>query len=131
MPPTTTVRIAVNGTLMKEQEVNPAFVASGAAFIEEARTGPAYRLWSIQDRHPAMQRTSGSGASIALELWDLPADQLAGLLEREPPGLCVGWVTLENGENVLGVLGEQWLCESSVEITRFGGWRAYIATLSK
>jgi hypothetical protein len=37
-------------------------------------------------------------------------------------------VTLTDGDEVLGVLGEPILCEGQREITRHGGWRAYRAS---
>ena len=43
------------------------------------------------------------------------------------PGLCIGKVELEDGGQTLGVLGEPLLCEGMREITRYGGWRAYVA----
>jgi allophanate hydrolase len=36
-------------------------------------------------------------------------------------------VRLEDGSLVLGVLGEQALVEGHREITKYGGWRAYLA----
>jgi hypothetical protein len=38
-------------------------------------------------------------------------------------------VTLDDGSEVLGVLGEPILCEGQKEITETGGWRAYIASM--
>jgi len=124
-----TVLLAVNGTLMRGLELNGNLVAIGAEFVEETRTTPNYRLWSIQDRHPAMQRTQepGGGASVAVEIWSVPVSGLATLLQREPPGLCIGKVQLIDGRELLGVLGEAWLCAGQREITTFGGWRAYTA----
>lgn len=119
--------LAVNGTLMRGLELNPNMIAAGASFVREARTAPCYRLWTIGDRHPAMQRTRGEGAQVALELWDVPLAGLASILMNEPPGLSIGKVLLEDGSIVLGVLGEPFLCEGQGEITGFGGWRAYIA----
>jgi hypothetical protein len=52
---------------------------------------------------------------------------VGGRFDREPPGLCIGKVQLADGEETLGVLGEPALCEGQREITRYGGWRAYIA----
>jgi hypothetical protein len=120
--------LAVNGTLMRGLELNPNMLAVGARFVREDRTDACYRIWSINDRHPAMQRTPGAGTSVALELWDVPLAGLASILSNEPPGLCVGKVVLADGSVVLGVLGEPFLCEGQLEITRFGGWRAYIAS---
>ena len=118
------VKLAVNGTLMRGLELNPNMIAAGASFVRESRTEKAYRLWSIGDRHPAMVRVAQGGVSVALEVWEVPFAGLGKILLQEPPGLCIGKVKLEDGEEVLGVLGEPILCEQSgKEITKYGGWR--------
>jgi len=122
------VHLAVNGTLMRGLELNPNMLSEGATFVREAATVPAYRIWSIGDRHPAMIRVASGGVSIALEVWAVPPEGLAKILMQEPPGLCIGKVKLLDGEEVLGVLGETLLCEGQREITQHGGWRAYIVS---
>ena len=117
--------LAVNGTLMRGLELNQNMVDAGATFVREAKTEPAYRLWSIGDRYPAMQRVTDGGAAVALELWELPSMGVAQILQQGPPGLTVGKVILEDGAQVLGVLGEAIACEGQREITQWGGWRAY------
>ncbi len=129
-PMEATVYLAVNGTLMRGLELNANMHLVGATFVREADTEPAYRLWSINDRHPAMMRVKQGGAAIALEIWAVPAGNMGTLLLLEPPGLCIGKVRLGDGEEVLGVLGEAFLCEGKRDITEFGGWRAYIAHLA-
>ena len=124
-----TVNLAVNGTLMLGLELNNNLLAVGATFVREATTEPTYRLWSIDDRYPAMLRVREGGSAIALEVWKVPSAGLATILLQEPPGLCIGKVHLSDGEVVLGVLGEPILCENRHEITQWGGWRAYIETL--
>jgi gamma-glutamylcyclotransferase (GGCT)/AIG2-like uncharacterized protein YtfP len=119
------VELAVNGTLMRGLELNRNMLRVGAKFVREADTEPRYRLWSIADRHPAMQRVATGGTTIAVEIWSVPAIGMATLLLLEPPGLCIGKVRLATGEEVLGVLGEAILCEGQKEITAWGGWRAY------
>jgi hypothetical protein len=121
------VLLAVNGTLMRGLKLNPNLLAVGATFVEETTTSPVYRLWTIADRHPAMQRMTSGGVAIALEVWAVPAIGLASILLKEPPGLCIGLVTLADGRSVLGVLGEAYLCATGREITHYGGWRAYMA----
>ena len=126
---TDSAHLADNGTLMRGLELNPNMVAAGATFVREASTVPAYRLWTINDVHPAMIRvTDDSGTAVELEVWDVPLDGLAGILLKEPPGLTIGKVTLDDGSEVLGVLGEPALVEGQLEITEHGGWRAYIAS---
>jgi hypothetical protein len=121
----TYLHLAVNGTLMRGLSLNGNLQAIGALYLREARTAPIYRLWSIQNRYPAMLRVATGGAAIALEIWAVPPGGLGTLLLQEPPGLCIGKVELDTGESVLGVLGEPLCCEGGHEITQWGGWRAY------
>jgi hypothetical protein len=100
-------------------------------FVAEAFTAPAYRLWSIADRHPAMMRFNQGGREIALEIWSVPLSRLGEILQSEPPGLCVGKILLSDQREVLGVLGEPFLCDGQPEITGYGGWRGYTASRSQ
>ena len=124
---TASTLLAVNGTLMRGLELNNNMLEVGAKFVREDETDACYRVWSIDDRHPAMLRTPGQGTRVALELWDVPVEGLARIMQNEPPGLTIGKVVLQDGSVVLGVLGEPFLCEGKREITEFGGWRAYVA----
>ena len=68
-------------------------VPQGSTFIREDRTMPEYRLYSINDVHPAMVRVPANatnGVSVVVEIWCVPADGLATLLGQEPPGLSIG-----------------------------------------
>ena len=119
--------LAVNGTLMRGFELNPNLLMAGATFVRETTTEPAYRLWSVNDRHPAMMRVATGGVAVTVEVWSLSPAGLASVLLKEPPGLSVGKVKLADGTEVLGVLGESILCEGQREITHFGSWRSYLA----
>jgi hypothetical protein len=125
------VVIAVNGTLMRGLELEPNLVNLGATFISENRTEPAYRLYSINDVHPAMVRVpenATNGVSVAVELWNVPADGVATLLQKEPPGLSIGKVKLQSGMTVLGVIAEPALVVRMKDISGFNGsFRDYIA----
>ena len=121
------VHLAVNGTLMRGLELNHNLTKVGSRFVRQTTTSPYYRLWSIKDRHPAMVRVRSGGARIQVEVWAVPAAGLAAILLKEPSGLCVGRIDLEDGTEVLGVLAEPILCEGMFEITRWGGWRQYLA----
>jgi hypothetical protein len=122
--------VAVNGTLMQGLDLNVNLQEVDAVFMRETITAPIYRLWSIDDRHPAMMRVSAGGRSIALEIWSLPLAGLAKILQQEPAGLCIGKIKLADNSEILGVLGEPFLCEGQREITEFGGWRNYIKSLN-
>lgn len=147
-----TIELAVNGTLMRGLELNNNLLNIGAYFVREDATEPLYRLWTIDDRHPAMikqviskeaeqqqaipslyisEEPATPVRSIAVEIWAVPVSGISIVLIAEPPGLCIGKVTLLDGvTTVLGVLGEPWLCHNQKEITEYGGWRSYIATLN-
>jgi gamma-glutamylcyclotransferase (GGCT)/AIG2-like uncharacterized protein YtfP len=129
--PIAPVLLAVNGTLMRGLELNPNLLAVYATFVRETTTEPAYRLWSINDCHPAMVRVKSGGVAVAVEVWAVPPAGLASILLKEPPGLSIGKVKLADGSEALGVLGETILCEGQNEITRFGGWRAYVSLRSQ
>ena len=122
------VRLAVNGTLMQGLGLHQNMINAGATFEKEAKTAKEYRLYSINDEHPAMMRVyEPIGAEIALETYLVPAAGLVSILQNEPPGLCIGKINLNSQEQVLGVLGEAILCEGQQDITEYGGWRAYTA----
>ena len=123
--------LAVNGTLMQGLELNDNLQQVGAVFIRATLTAPIYRLWSIADLHPAMMRVSTGGNAIALEIWSLPVAGLAQILQQEPAGLCIGKIKLIDNNEVLGVLGEPFLCEGQREITEFGGWRSYTKSFAR
>jgi hypothetical protein len=120
------IDFAVNGTLMRGLELNGNLLKVGAVFVREDLTAPIYRLWSIADRHPAMLRVSQDGQAIALEIWSITPAALGDILSSEPAGLCIGKIVLADSQEVLGVLGEPFLCEGQQEITTYGGWRAFM-----
>lgn len=125
------VLLAVNGTLMRGLELEPNLVNLGATFVREDRTEPAYRIYSINDIHPAMVRVPANatnGVSIAVEIWSVPADGIATLLGKEPPGLSIGKAKLQNGSIVLGVIAEPALVVGMKDISNYNGsFRDYIA----
>ena len=125
------ILLAVNGTLMRGLELNENLTRIDAKFIREDKTDNCYRLWSINDVHPAMIRTSEKMASIDLEIWEVPVEKIASLLLNEPAGLTIGKVVLSNQTICLGVIGEPFLCENQLEISKYGGWRTYIEQKSK
>lgn len=122
-----TLNLAVNGGLMRGFKDNQNLLDVNATFVREAQTKPIYRLFSINDIHPAMMRVTEGGKAIAVEIWAVPLAGIGTVLIQEPPGLCIGKVSLKDGEEVLGVLGESICCDRGKEITQYGGWRNYIA----
>ena len=126
-----TLSLAVNGGLMRGFKDNQNLLNVHATFVREATTEATYRLFSIDDVHPAMMRVKTGGKAIAVEVWAVPLAGIGIVLIEEPPGLCIGKVLLADGEEVLGVLGESSCCDRGIEITQYGGWRNYVTNLKQ
>jgi allophanate hydrolase len=69
--------------------------------------------------------TSG-GAAIEGEVWALPTAAIGMLLAQVPPPLGFGNVSRADGP-CLGFLAETAGVEGAEDITRFGGWRGWLA----
>jgi gamma-glutamylaminecyclotransferase len=113
----------VNGTLMRGLALNANL--DGAEFVEEARTAPNYRIFSIRDVHPGMYFVREGGVSVPGEIYLVPGDVWRRVEAGEPPGLYRGPVTLSDGRVVPGILYPQEMTEGHRDISDFGGWRAY------
>lgn len=124
------IQLAVNGTLMRGLALEKNLKNVGAVFLRETKTQKSYRLWSIRDDHPAMLRVDPQdprAVTVDVEVWEVPMAGLTKVLQQEPEGLSIGKVKLEDGQVVLGVIGEPELVKGQKEISSFGGWRSYLA----
>jgi gamma-glutamylcyclotransferase (GGCT)/AIG2-like uncharacterized protein YtfP len=121
--------LAVNGSLMRGLALNENLLTVNAKFVRVDLTSDRYRMWSINDQYPAMQRSSEGGQNIQLEIWQMSSSALVKLLESEPPGLCLGKVELADNQWLFGILGEDFICQGMKEITSWGGWRDYQSNL--
>jgi allophanate hydrolase len=116
------------GAHMSGLALNHQITTLGGRLLREANTLPEYRLWDLGDR-PGMVRDH-RGAAIAGEVWALPTSSIGSLLAQVPPPLCFGSVALSDGP-CLGFLAEPAGIGGAPDITRFGGWRAWLASASR
>ena len=77
-----------------------------------------------------MVRNEKTGASIELEVFELPIAHLGSFLQGIPAPLGLGKIELESGEWVTGFICESYAIIGAEDITSFGGWRAYIQSLN-
>ncbi len=70
--------------------------------------------------------TTPSGASIAGEVWRLPAAGFARFMAGLAAPMAIGRVVLDDGRDVLGFLCEPAAVRGAADITSFGGWRAWL-----
>ena len=124
------IELFVNGTLMRGLTLHKNL--DGANFLGEFHTLPIYRLYSIDDIHPGMFEVEEGGVSVAGEMYSMSDEIFQRVKNGEPSGLYFGDVKLNNGSTVKGVLFPREIAESNhKDISNFGGWRAYIASLKK
>ena len=122
--------LAVNGTLMRGLELENNLKAVTAIFIKESQTEKAYRLFSIDDKYPAMVKDA-KGSAIDVELYEISEQGMQEVLSKEPEGLTIKEITLIDGSKVQGVVGLPFIIENRKEITNYGGWRNYLAHKEK
>ena len=119
------VILAVNGTLMRGLELENNLKEVNARFLKESQTERAYRLFSIDDKYPAMIKGEG-GTAIDVELYELDYQASEIILSKEPPGLTIEKIKLIDNSEVYGVVGLPFIIKKGKEITSYGGWRNYI-----
>ena len=130
MKPKNSLILAVNGTLMRGLELENNLKAVNAIFIKESKTEKAYRLFSINDKYPAMVKDA-KGSAIDVELYEISEQGMQEVLSKEPEGLTIKEITLIDGSKVQGVVGLPFIIENRKEITKYGGWRNYLAHKEK
>ncbi len=113
------------GAHMAGLPLNGQVTALGGRFVREARTVRQYRLFALGNR-PGL--VAGGNGQVAGEVWALPTSSVGALLAQVPPPLGFGTVMLEGGP-CLGFLAEADGVVGQKDITRLGGWRAYLAEL--
>ena len=122
--------LAVNGTLMRGLELEDNLKAVSAVFLKESQTEKAYRLFTIDDKYPAMVKDE-KGSAIDVELYEISEEGMKEVLSKEPEGLTIKEITLIDGSVVQGVVGLPFIIENRKEITKYGGWRNYLANKEK
>ncbi|HSY53594.1 MAG TPA: allophanate hydrolase [Opitutaceae bacterium] len=123
-------RLAVCGAHLSGLPLNPQLTQLGAKLVRATRTAPYYQLYALPGTtppKPGLVRVKNGGASIEVEVWELPADAYGRFVAAIPAPLGIGTLALENGETVQGFLCEAHAVEGARNITQFGGWKPFLA----
>lgn len=126
------VALAVVGAHMSGLPLNRELTRLGARFLREATTAAHYRLFALPGgppKRPGLVRTTEGGERIALEIWTLPLEAVGAFITGVPAPLCIGTLELSDGEVVHGFLCEPWATSNAEDVTRHGGWRAYLGSV--
>jgi allophanate hydrolase len=130
--PQPTVKLAVVGAHLAGLPLHWQLTSRGARFVRATRTQACYRLFAMAGSAPPKPALvhAGDGATIEVEIYELDERAFGSFVAEVPPPLTIGTVTLEDGTQVKGFLGEPRAIEGAEDITRFGGWRNFLATSS-
>ncbi len=120
--------VAVCGAHLSGLPLNPQLTERGAWLMERTCTSANYRLYALAGgppQRPGLVRDRHA-AAISVEVWAMPADQLGSFLQLIPPPLGLGKVELADGRWVSGFICEPWGMVGAVDVSSFGGWRAWL-----
>ena len=124
------IAIAVVGAHLSGMVLNSELKALGGRLLEATATAPDYKLYALDTTppKPGMLRVeAGTGSSIELEVWALPAAAFGKFVAAIPPPLSIGTVRLADGRGVKGFIVEPAAIDGARDISAFNGWRAFVA----
>jgi allophanate hydrolase len=126
----TGVALAVVGAHLSGQPLNHQLTERGGRLLGPASTTAAYRLFALptEPPKPGLVRVSKEGASIALEVWELPPSGFADFVAHLPSPMAIGTLELSDGSRVTGFICEPIATEGALDISHYGGWRNYLAS---
>ena len=127
--------LAVVGAHLTGQPLNRQLTERGANLSAATKTASGYRLYALPDTTPAkpgLVRAPGfDGPGIEVEVWAVPTAHFGSFVAAIPAPLGIGSMELADGSVVKGFICEPFALEAATEITHFGGWRAYLASLRR
>ena len=127
------LRVAVVGAHLSGMPLHHQLTERHARLIGEAKTAPDYLLFALGNTQPPkpglLRVAKGQGVPVALEIWEMSAAHFGTFVALIPSPLCIGTLQLDNGQSVHGFLCEAQATLGAKDISRFGGWRAYIEHL--
>jgi allophanate hydrolase len=125
------VLLAVVGAHLKGQPLNYQLTERGARLVKACRTAADYRLFALNNTSPPkpglVREQEFEGWGIEVEVWAMPENLFGGFVAAIPPPLAIGNVLLNDGTWVKGFVCEPDAISHGREITRFGGWKNYLA----
>lgn len=123
-----TTPVAVCGLHMRGLPLERQMREHGARFVREDATAAKYRMVKLPTApaKPGLIRTEEGGASLRLEIWEMPLAAFGAFAAAIPAPLGIGKIELADGTEVPGFVCEAYAAEGAEDITAHGGWRAVI-----
>ncbi|MGZ3160104.1 MAG: allophanate hydrolase-related protein, partial [Burkholderiaceae bacterium] len=123
------IRIAVVGAHLTGMPLNSQLTERDAKLISRTQTAPIYRLYHLKDTappKPGLMRMPDSGASIEVEVWEMPLRHFGSFVSLIPSPLGIGTIMLKDGSSVKSFICESYGIEGAKDITHFGSWKNYV-----
>ncbi|MHA6637320.1 allophanate hydrolase [Stutzerimonas frequens] len=124
-------KVVVCGAHLDGLPLNWQLRQRGGRLLEATESAPAYKLYALAGGpllRPGMLRVAEGGAAIAVEVWELPSSELGSFLTGIPAPLGLGKVELAGGRWETGFICDAYGLDGAEDITRFGGWKAWLAS---
>lgn len=129
-PAADAVKIAVCGAHLSGLPLNRQLTERGGVLLGTARTAANYKLYALPNTTPPKPGLvcvpDSDGPGIEVEIWALPAHTVGSFLAGIPAPLGIGSLQLKDGRYVQGFVCEAWAVAEALDITAFGGWRAWL-----
>ncbi len=123
-------KVVVCGAHLDGLPLNWQLRQRGGRLLEATVSAPAYQLYALAGGpvlRPGMVRVAEGGAAIAVEVWEIPSSELGSFLTGIPAPLGLGKVELADGRWETGFICDAYGLDGAEDITRFGGWKAWLA----
>ncbi|WP_432459515.1 allophanate hydrolase-related protein [Agarivorans sp. QJM3NY_25] len=127
-----TIELAVCGAHLSGLALNHQLLERGASLLKQTTSASCYHLYALAGGPPArpgLIRDEAQGQAIELEVWRMPSEQLGRFLQGIAQPLGLGKVELADGQWVNSFICEGYAIANAQEITAYGGWRNYLASL--
>ena len=128
------LEIVVVGAHLSGMPLNHELTSKGGVFRRAVATTADYRLFALAGgppKRPGLLRVpDGTGTPVLTEIWALPPEGFGRFVVGIPAPLGIGTVRLADGTQPKGFLVEPEGLTGAEDISRFGGWRAFIAAAS-
>lgn len=125
------VKLCVVGAHLHGMPLHWQLTSRNARLVARTRTASCYRLYAMAGSTPPKPALvhDETGGSLEVEVYELGVEAFGSFTVEVPAPLAIGTVTLEDGSQVKGFVAEPRAMAGALDITRLGGWRAYIASL--
>ena len=125
------VELCVVGAHLSGMALNRELTGLGARFLRAVHTEPLYTLYALPGGppfRPGLLRTGEGGTAIATEVWALDPAAFGRFVSGIPAPLGIGTTLLADGTRPKCFMVEPAGLPGALDISHFGGWRAYMAS---